>query len=564
MIPGIRMSLSLSLTSSTEQINDMICSLYHRLTPLNATSFASPHESISAQAYVGGSAYFTALLSSLRSAQKEILITDWWLSPEIFLQRPVYDLTNFTNRLDFVLKERAEAGIIIRVLLWEEQSLDAVSIPLPFDEINSDKVLSHLEGLHSNIRVIIHNWDKRYSHHQKSVIIDRSFAYVGGIDLCYGRWDNNATRLVDLDMSVWPYLDYVNREHDPALSDQDWDTNLFNRSEVPRTPWHDVQMSVDGPAAYDVARNFIQRWNNHAGGKSGYDPLDLTSIPSSPGEGQQTCQVVRSITQDSGGFIGWTEQSIYGRYLDMITKAEHFVYIENQYFISSLASDQTGDLTGAVNVQNVIAQTLLDRIVDAIENQQKFRVIIVTPLYAEGGYKTETVRATMYLQYATVGRWPQSMIAQLSDRYPSVDISQYLLLLALRTHDVLPIGTVTSIIYLHAKLMVVDDRMAIIGSANINDRSMMGDHDTELCVVCGMNVTDTIPSGDVTTSTLNGVTMSVSTYVFNLRMELMNQHLGRSIGDRTWADLLDDTVWQVHICLLTLIAIASLNDCMLG
>lgn len=41
----------------------------------------------------------------------------------------------------------------------------------------------------------------------------------------------------------------------------------------------------------------------------------------------------------------------------------------------------------------------------------------------------------------------------------------------------------TEIIYVHSKLMIVDDQIALIGSANINDRSLNGNRDTELAVV---------------------------------------------------------------------------------
>lgn len=41
----------------------------------------------------------------------------------------------------------------------------------------------------------------------------------------------------------------------------------------------------------------------------------------------------------------------------------------------------------------------------------------------------------------------------------------------------------TEIIYIHSKLMIVDDRVVLIGSANINDRSLLGSRDTELAAV---------------------------------------------------------------------------------
>ena len=41
----------------------------------------------------------------------------------------------------------------------------------------------------------------------------------------------------------------------------------------------------------------------------------------------------------------------------------------------------------------------------------------------------------------------------------------------------------TEIVYIHSKCIIIDDRVALIGSANINDRSMMGSRDSELAVV---------------------------------------------------------------------------------
>lgn len=42
---------------------------------------------------------------------------------------------------------------------------------------------------------------------------------------------------------------------------------------------------------------------------------------------------------------------------------------------------------------------------------------------------------------------------------------------------------VTEIVYLHSKLMIVDDEMVLCGSANINDRSLAGDRDSEIAIV---------------------------------------------------------------------------------
>lgn len=46
---------------------------------------------------------------------------------------------------------------------------------------------------------------------------------------------------------------------------------------------------------------------------------------------------------------------------------------------------------------------------------------------------------------------------------------------------------VTEIVYVHSKLMIVDDKFVIIGSANINDRSLLGNRDSELAVKIYIN-----------------------------------------------------------------------------
>lgn len=52
------------------------------------------------------------------------------------------------------------------------------------------KVLRHPDHLKNNVFL--------WAHHEKLVIVDQTYAFVGGIDLCYGRWDNNKHNLTDL------------------------------------------------------------------------------------------------------------------------------------------------------------------------------------------------------------------------------------------------------------------------------------------------------------------------------------------------------------------------------
>lgn len=53
----------------------------------------------------------------------------------------------------------------------------------------------------------------------------------------------------------------------------------------------------------------------------------------------------------------------------------------------------------------------------------------------------------------------------------------------LRNHDIMNNVPVSEIVYVHSKCMIVDDKYVICGSANINDRSMLGNRDSELAIV---------------------------------------------------------------------------------
>ncbi len=63
------------------------------------------------------------------------------------------------------------------------------------------------------------------------------------------------------------------------------------------------------------------------------------------------------------------------------------------------------------------------------------------------------------------------------------NLEDYLGIYSLRTHGIISGLPATEIVYIHSKLLIIDDCVALIGSANINDRSLMGDRDSEIAVV---------------------------------------------------------------------------------
>jgi phosphatidylserine/phosphatidylglycerophosphate/cardiolipin synthase-like enzyme len=73
-------------------------------------------------------------------------------------------------------------------------------------------------------------------------------------------------------------------------------------------------------------------------------------------------------------------------------------------------------------------------------------------------------------------------------------------------------------VYVHSKVTIVDDAVAFIGSCNINDRSLLADTDTELCI--------RISGGDQVGVYMNGVPATGSRFVHSLRVRLWREHLG--------------------------------------
>jgi hypothetical protein len=76
------------------------------------------------------------------------------------------------------------------------------------------------------------------------------------------------------------------------------------------------------------------------------------------------------------------------------------------------------------------------------------------------------------------------MLNQLNRTIGLSNWEHYIQFLSLRTHGRLVESSVprTEIIYIHSKLMIIDDDAVILGSANINDRSMKG-----VCSVEGLD-----------------------------------------------------------------------------
>uniref|UniRef100_A0A8C2B290 Phospholipase n=1 Tax=Cyprinus carpio TaxID=7962 RepID=A0A8C2B290_CYPCA len=487
--------------------------------------FAPPRPDTLTKWYVNGNGYFSDLADALEQAKEEIFITDWWLSPEVFLKRPA---TGTYWRLDKILKRKAEQGVKVCVLLYKEVELAL--------GINSGYSKRTLMNLHPNIKVMRHpdhvaSVVLLWAHHEKMVSIDQSVAFVGGLDLAFGRWDDSDYRLSDLeppktcedevDLScnalLWLGKDYSNFiKRDWTQLDQPFQDNV-DRTQVPRIPWRDLGAVHHGKAARDLARHFIQRWN-FTKYKDDFYPYLLPKshctadkLPFTiPGATKASVQVLRSVDRWSAGTC---EQSILNAYLHVIDNSEHYIYLENQFFIS--CSDQK-------NVLNTIGDAIVRRILRAHSEGKKYRVFVVIPLLpgfegdiSQGG--GNAIQAILHFTYRTINRGEHSILSRLKERMQD-EWTQYISLCGLRTHSQLGQSPVTELIYVHSKALIADDRCYIIGSANINDRSMLGSRDSELAVL--------VEDEERVPSVMNGEEYQAGPLALALRKECFSVLLG--------------------------------------
>ena len=105
---------------------------------------------------------------------------------------------------------------------------------------------------------------------------------------------------------------------------------------------------------------------------------------------------------------------------------------------------------------------------------------IVIPLLP-GFDNVNAVQAVLFFIMRSISKGEGSLFKRLEKE--GVNPHEYISFFGMRSHDILMGVQVTEIIYVHSKLMIIDDRMAICGSANINDRSLLGQRDSEVGII---------------------------------------------------------------------------------
>ncbi|KAF5732990.1 Phospholipase D beta 1 isoform 1 [Tripterygium wilfordii] len=495
--------------------------------------------------YVHGKCWHD-IFDAIRQAKRLIYITGWSVWHKVRLVRDA-DAGYATDcTLGDLLRSKSQEGVRVLLLVWDDPTSRSI-LGLKTDGI----MATHDEETrrffkHSSVQVLLcpriagkrHSWVKQrevgtiYTHHQKTVIVDadagnnqrRIIAFVGGLDLCDGRYDTPQHPILRTLQTV-----HKDDYHNP--------TYQGNTNGCPREPWHDLHCKIDGPAAYDVLTNFQDRWLKAAKPKGikklkmSYDDslLRIERIPDILGVSDVPCvsenepeawhvQIFRSI--DSNSVKGFPkdpreatyknlvcgknvliDMSIHTAYVKAIRAAQHFIYIENQYFIGSSYNWSSYKDLGA---NNLIPMEIALKIAEKIRANERFAAYIVVPMWPEGaptGAATQRIlfwqHKTMQMMYETI--YKALVEVGLEGAFSPQDYLNFFCLgnrEGVDGYDASSVGSPPAantpqalgrknrrfMIYVHSKGMIVDDEYVILGSANINQRSMEGTRDTEIAM----------------------------------------------------------------------------------
>lgn len=369
--------------------------------------------------------YYRALHSAICKARHSIFILGWDIDSRIELLRGNDAMESDCPAKFFDLvqwKARQNPDLMIYLNRWE-----------------FSLVFANQREAGSNLKWRLHSPPNIYycfdgllpvgaCHHQKVIVIDDEIAFCGGMDVAIARWDH--------------------REHEPneiLRSDPSGMSSLIRK--IPFGPYHDVQCIVSGPAALDLAEWCRERWRRVAG----FEPVPVrpkeykTLPPCWPKNiGIDFRNIQTGIAMTMPPAYGHPAvQEIKHLYLDMINRAENFIYMENQYL-----------------AYLPVAQALNQR----LRERPQLRVLIAS-CYQSNGIIEKRSMWTGRIKFREIlesgGVASRVAIAYPVSGSPGNEID----------------------VRIHSKLMVVDDLYLRVGSSNINNRSMAVDTECDLVFV---------------------------------------------------------------------------------
>ena len=430
---------------------------------------------------IDGVSYFTSLAEAILSLEPhdEIRFTDWRGDGD---ERVSVDGTSIAS----LLATACRLGVDVRGLLWRSHS-DRFA----FSSKENRRLA--VEVTEAGGEVLLDERVRRGgSHHQKMVLIrhpsflERDVAFIGGIDLSHGRRDDGEHRGDQQAIKLDPRYGH-------------------------RPPWHDVQLEIRGPVVTELDLTFRERWEdptplNHAGRLRALLSRAMSrdrvtrALPAPlddpPTQGGHVVQVLRTYPsrRPSYPFAPNGERSVARAFAKAIKRARTLIYIEDQYFWS-------------VEIARLLAE--------ALRRQPGLQVIAVVPCYPDKDSKLS----------GPPSRHAQARAIAIVQKAGGERVGIY----DIENESDTPI-------YVHAKVCVIDDVWATVGSDNLNRRSWT--HDSELsCAVIDSELDDRVPLDP------GGLGDGSRKFARALRLSLWSEHLGRSGDDPELLNLAHSSVF---------------------
>jgi len=282
-----------------------------------------------------------------------------------------------------------------------------------------------------------------------------------------------------------------------------------NPAHGPRQPWHDIHSAVRGPEAIHLVKAFEERWKKQAN-SADLVPLSVLGFDnevSLENEGGWCTQLSRSIDSrvnefDQSAPVQETNEFVGEGLVSWTPVQEKNAKLSKRFetaTMSRLSRSCYLDLKKGRLVDSSIHTTNIHQIRRA--EHEPFAVYILLPMWMEGIPAADATQGLLYFQRVTI----EAMYKQVQDALTArmanssdygLEVSDYLNIYCLGTREtshgsqateesitedekVLDI-TRRHQIYIHSKMMIVDDDVVQIGTANINQRSMDGCRDSEI------------------------------------------------------------------------------------
>lgn len=410
-----------------------------------------------ARPLVHGATYFAELYRELEATGQGdlVLFTDWQGNADERLTGEA------GSELASVLIRALQRGVDVRALIWRSH---AKAIGYSADDHRSlgIQLQQHGADVQLDMRVRANG-----AHYQKFVVIrhaedaTRDVAFVGGIDLCHGRRDD-------------------------ALHHGDPQGEKIADEYGERPPWHDVQVALRGPVVHDVETVFRERWEDSTphtrnlfrkvqdttedlDEASHRLPVQRPAPPVVP-DSAHAVQLLRTYPELGPGwaydFAPKGERSVARGYTKAVQRARRLIYVEDQFMWGKMMSKV---------------------LVDALTEHPDLHLVAVLP------------------QYPDVDGWfqrdPQMLGRLRAIRRVEAAAPDRVAFYGLENHAGTPV-------YVHAKVCVLDDAWASIGSDNFCRRSWTNDSELSAAVM------DLGPEGR-------------AGYARRLRLTLAAEHLDR-------------------------------------